>query len=178
MVLSISDNFKPLMSNIDQTFRKLRLGEGGQVDGCYGYQLATFYDLDANTIFNDECQFQNEAVIHQEVSRSDVNNGEAYQQRIRELEAIVFLQNREIQQSKAIKRDFEAALTTIARREAENALLRESRERCYNECEFYKDQAASKTRQCESYEERIREMNRHRVEDTHKVCSTCNLFFL
>lgn len=159
------------MTNSDQTFRKQRLEEGSKVEDCYGIgnQPATFLDLHDDSIFENEYHFQNEAVTNQEVDRSEVTIYDTLQRRIRELETIVYLRNRELQKSKVLERDFEEALITIAKRDAEIKLLRDSREKYYNEHVFYERQAAAKTQQCENYEERIRELNLHRVEDMQKI---------
>ncbi|XP_045160457.2 uncharacterized protein LOC123525460 [Mercenaria mercenaria] len=161
------------MTNTDQTFLKQRLTEGTQVNGSHGDQQTVCYqflDLHGDSIFeNQDHQLQSLTVVNQEVERSEVTDVERLQQRIRELEATVFLQNREIQNCGVVKRDYEAVLTSLAKRDTEISALREDRERFNNECQFYKLQAEEKTSKCEKYEERIREMNLHRIEDTRKI---------
>lgn len=153
------------MTDTEQTFLKQRLEEV-QVDRNYENQpgvRSEFFDIHGNNLNSVETlesylEFTGTNAPEEE-QRTEVTVTEQLRKRIRELEAIILQQNKEIRNNEALQRNYNAALRKLQRKEMEASFLQEDREEYYNESQFYQLQAQEKSKQCEKHEDRIRHMN-------------------
>lgn len=146
-----------MSKDLDQTFVKQRIGgeenycekRSEEIDNDNIYSVS-FAKLDVESLLSRGPHFLRE-------DHPESTDQQLYQ-RIRYLETLVTEQNEKLIDHEQTERNYFAALERLARKETENSVVVESREKYYNEAKFLRGQLEEKTAECDQLRARMREM--------------------